>query len=348
MKSRKYPRLCIVGPLLGKNPGWVVSNGEILAKLFTQAGYTVMVTSTFPNRALRVTDTISSLITWRREVDLVILMVFSGRAFIVADVASLLAERLGKPLVLWLHGGNLPNFASRHPHWVNRVLCRGTAWVAPSNYLSQFFRKWGFDVMVIPNVLEIDKYAYRQRHHAHPRLLWMRTFHELYHPEMAIEVLAKVKQSRPETVLTMAGQDKGLLKSARYLAKHMDLDSSVRFVGFLDLADKRREFAAHDVFLNTNRVDNMPVSVVEAAAFGLPVVATAVGGIPYLLRHEKTALLVEEGDVEGMAEAILRLFKQPSLVARLSANGRSLAEASSWSRVKEQWERLLEKVLLNA
>jgi glycosyltransferase involved in cell wall biosynthesis len=97
------------------------------------------------------------------------------------------------------------------------------------------------------------------------------------------------------------------------------------------------------VFLNTNRVDNAPVSVLEAAACGLPVVSTEVGGIPYLLRNEEQALLVPEGNAEAMAGAVRRLLDQPALAARLSAAGRQVAERSAWERVRPAWEEVLRR-----
>ena len=136
----------------------------------------------------------------------------------------------------------------------------------------------------------------------------------------------------------MAGQEKGLLDSVRALAQEKGLNGSVRFAGFLDLDAKRREFAAHDVFLNTNRVDNYPVSVLEAAAFGLPVVATRVGGVPYLLDEGQTGLMVADSDVAGMSAAVLRLFREPGLAEKLSRNGRVLAESCSWEKVQPAWE----------
>ena len=61
----------------------------------------------------------------------------------------------------------------------------------------------------------------------------------------------------------------------------------------------------------------MPVSVIEAAAFGLPIVATKVGGIPYLLEHEKNALLVDSEDVDGMVSAVKRLLFNRELTRTL-------------------------------
>ena len=334
------PRLGFVGPLLGRNPNWVISQGETLGALLAEVGYPVKQTSFVPNRLLRLADTIVQLLSWRNQVDVVVLMVFSGPAFGMADISSWLARVIGKPLVLWLHGGNLPHFSQQHPAWVRRVLARGKRIVSPSTYLAHFFAEWGYEVDIIPIGLVLEDYAYAHRQRVQPRLLWMRTFQDIYYPEMAVEVLAQLQGSYPEATLTMAGQPRGTLAQVQALAIAKGLAGKVRFAGFLDKADKEREFARHDIFLNTNRVDNMPVSVVEAAAFGLPVVATAVGGIPYLLEHEKTGLLVDNADVIGMTTSIIRLLENPSLAARLSQQGRQLAESCAWEIVQSKWEEL--------
>ena len=341
-------RLAFVGPMLGRNPGWVLTQGEILADLFTREGYPVRLTSTVPNRILRLADTVRSLVAWRREMDVVTLMVFSGAAFIVADVASWVVKQIDKPLVLWLHGGNLLNFAQRYPQWVRRVFRRGDELVSPSGYLAHFFRAWGFNVEVIPNVLAIEQYPYRLRRQLAPRLMWMRAFHPVYNPEMAVRVLAHVRKAAPEATLVIAGRDAGIQADVQRLVHKLGLDGAVRFPGYLDMAAKVREGNAADIFLNTNHVDNMPVSVVEACAMGLPVVATNVGGIPDLLTDGETGLLIPDDDDQAMAAAVLHLLHDPDLAARLSANGRRLAERSSWEQVQPQWENLFAEVMAQA
>jgi glycosyltransferase involved in cell wall biosynthesis len=84
----------------------------------------------------------------------------------------------------------------------------------------------------------------------------------------------------------------------------------------------------------------MPVAVVEACAMGLPVVSTRVGGIPDLLADGHTGLLVPSEDEQAMTDAVLRLLADQELAARLSNNGRRLAEESSWVRVRPLWDRL--------
>src|SRR5262249_20350205 len=157
------------------------------------------------------------------------------------------------------------------------------------------------------------EYPYQHRQNIRPRLLWMRTFHEIYNPEMAVKVVAGLRQRGINATLTMAGQEKGRLASVQQLVADLGLVDQVRFVGFLDRCGKQREFAAHDLFLNTNHVDNMPVSVLEAAAFGLPIVATAVGGVPYLLKDKETALLIADDNAQAMTEAVIRLIQDSEL-----------------------------------
>ena len=341
------PRLCFVGPMLGVNPGWVTTPGEILAHLLGEDGYAVRVTSPIPARLPRLADTLRSLVAWRGEIDLVVHQVFSGPAFAVTDAASLLCRALHLPQIFVLRGGALPEFAADRPGWVRRVMGRAQTIVAPSAYLARVFGQFpelAPRIRVIPNILDLAKYTYRLRLTVGPRLLWMRTFHEVYHPEMAVESLAELRRTHPAATLTMAGQEKGLHDAVRALAQARGLAKAVRFPGFLGPQDKAREFAAHDIYLNTNRVDNMPVSVLEAGAFGLPVVATAVGGIPDLLTHGETALLVPDGDAVAMAAAVRRLLAEPALAARLSARGRALAEACGWDAVRPQWAALFQEV----
>ncbi len=86
------------------------------------------------------------------------------------------------------------------------------------------------------------------------------------------------------------------------------MSSVIDFPGYIGADDKAAAFADHDIFLNTNVVDNMPVSVLEASASGLVPVATAVGGIPNLLTDDVDSVLVAARDDQAMATEVLRLL----------------------------------------
>lgn len=333
-------RLCIVGPMLGRNEGWVTTQGEILVDRFREAGYQVLETSSIVNRYKRLGDTIYSLVRWRKNYDLAIVNVYSGPAFLMADISSFLLKTLNKPIIFVLRGGNLPEFASSRKKWIKRVLNRAYQIVSPSRYLSRFCDSMNLEVTIIPNTIKLDGYSFRQRSLISPKLLWMRTFHEIYNPEMAVEVIEQLKNTIPDIQLTMAGQEKGRLEFVKKLVREKVLGKQISFIGFLNMQDKLKVFNNHDIYLNTTRIDNTPVSVIEAAAFGLPIVSTNVGGIPDLLTENETALLVGNEDVEGMVQAIQLLLKNPDLVEKFSNNGKKIAEACSWNNVLIQWEKL--------
>lgn len=345
------PRLLFVGSHLARHPGWVTTQGEVLAGLFRREGYEVRETSHVLQPLLRALDVARSLWRWRSETDLAIVSVFSGRAFRLAGLASWLLARLGVPQVLWLHGGGLPELIRRRPGRVRRVLRRAEVIVAPSGWLADEVATLGFEVTVIPNVLDLSRYEYLLRTEPETplRLLWMRTFHEIYRPLLAIETLARLHDAGVDARLTLAGQERDgpLLEACRRRARGLGLAERIRFAGFLDMDGKRRAFSEHDVFLNTNAVDNTPVTVLEAMASGLPVVATAVGGVPHLLRHGEAGVLVPPDDAEAMAEALRELVAEGSAdVERLSAAGRAVAEACDWPAVHRRWWELFGRLEL--
>lgn len=338
-------RLCFVGNMLGQNTGYTTSQGQIIADLFVCEGFEVTRASSKINRAARMLEIASVLIKNRRNFDVVILDVYSGLNLIMAEIVGLICKFFKLPLIMVLHGGNLPKFVEEKPRRMKRILDRANLLAAPSHFLAEKIGSSDFEIKVIPNVLDITKYTYKERSKIEPNLFWMRSFHSIYNPQMAIKVLAELKKSFPQATLTMAGMDKGIEEETKKLAEDLRLKDSVRFPGFLNAAKKTEEFSRADIFINTNHIDNMPVAVVEACAAGLPVVATEVGGLPYLLTHGENGLLVPNENVGAMVNSITNLIKKPELTLKLSANGRKLAEHSAWENVRHKWEKLFEEVL---
>jgi glycosyltransferase involved in cell wall biosynthesis len=330
--------------MLGRKPGFVTSPGQILSELFKES-YEVTSTSEVVNRYLRLLDIITTLVRYGRRLDILILDVFGGRSFVVEDVASFLGRLFGLRVIMYLHGGAMPEFMGRYPRWAKRVLSRADALVTPSPFLARAVAHRGLTARVIPNVIDLSKYQYRHRASVRPRLFWMRSFHPIYNPLMAIRVLADLKTDCPDASLVMAGQNKGQEAEVRLVAQQLGVSDAVRFCGFLDMSGKVREGLEADIFLNTSRIDNMPVALVEACAMGLPVVTTNVGGIPDLMRNGETGILVPDEDDKAVVDAIRRLIGEPDLAGRLSANGRVLAQNSSCQNVLPKWEQLFSEVL---
>jgi glycosyltransferase involved in cell wall biosynthesis len=331
-------RLLLVAPLLS-GAGRVPDVFETLGPLLADRGHEVTSTSARPEALLRVTDQVTTALRRRRRTDVTVVHLYSGRAFLTEDVVSAVA---GGRLVGVLSGGGLPAFGERHPGWVRRVLGRFDHLVAPSPYLGRWAAAAAdTPVTVIPNPLDLAPYPFRARTAVRPTVLWLRAYHDIYAPEVAVEAVALLVDRHPSVRLTMVGVDKGRQDGVRALVTRRGLDDRVSVGGFAGPDEKRALFAEHDVFLNTSRVDNRPVSVVEAAASGLCVVSTDVGGIPDLVEDGASALLVPPDDPGAVAAAIARLVADPALGERISRGGRAVAEAGRPERVSDAWGELL-------
>jgi glycosyltransferase involved in cell wall biosynthesis len=121
------------------------------------------------------------------------------------------------------------------------------------------------------------------------------------------------------------------------LARALGVAMDVNFAGRLDNDRIGGLYQQADLFLNPSTVDNMPISVLEALASGVPVVSTNVGGIPFLVEHQKTALLVSPRDPEAMARAVIDLLDDPAKAARLASVGRESVQQYAWQNVRGRW-----------
>lgn len=344
MSTRKT-HMCFVGNMLGQNNNYVTTQGQIVSELFEKEGFKVTTASAKINRLIRLVEIITTVINGRASLDIIFLEVYSGLGFVTADIVGRLSRFFTIPLIAILHGGDLPKFSLKYPNWTKRVLERADKIVAPSRYLAEELKHLDLAAVVIPNVIDLERYPFRERCRIAPNLIWMRSFHPIYNPAMAVEVLQRLLQSEPAATLTMAGVDKGLEAEVKTMVLNSGLGDAVKFVGFLNQNQKNREFSKADIYLNTNRIDNMPVSVIEACAMGLPVVSTNVGGVRYLIKHEENGLLGENEDVEEMSANVLRLLRDPELTRKISRNGRTLAERSAWEAIFFEWKKLLPSFL---
>ncbi len=331
------PCICVVGPLTGRIENGVPTQGEFLADHLAQEGFPVHAASYWKNRYLRPFDILRTISQYRKGIDIQVIQGYSGAGFFLVDLASFLGKIFRHKIVVVLHGGNLPLFAKNRRTYVEIVLNRADLVIAPSSYLAREFSWLKGKIISIPNAIDLSMYPFTPRLKAAPRILWMRAFHEIYNPILAVEAVAELKKLYPEIRMTMGGADLGLMGQTMHVIERSGLQSNIKIAGFLNMERKLEEGRNHDVYINTNNVDNMPVSVIEMAALGLPVVSTNVGGIADLLQHEINALLVPPNDAVQLSAAIHRLIEDPGLVKELSYSGRKLAESFAWENVRTKW-----------
>ncbi len=315
---------------------------EDLADRLAGNGWQVTRTSGHPGRLRRLLDMVGTAWRRRHHYEVAQIDVFSGPAFLWAEAVCLTLRLLRKPFILTLHGGGLPEFAARWPGRVRRVLRPAQVVTVPSRYLLEQMQPYRDDLLLLPNPLAVRQYPFRRRDHPAPRLVWLRAFHAVYNPTLAVRALAALSPDFPQAHLTMIGPRKDeTYEETLQMAEALGVRDRLETPGSIPKEDVPRWLSGGDIFINTTNADNTPVSVIEALACGLGVVTTNVGGIPYLVRHEQEALLVPPDDLDALVAAIRRLLADPTLAGRLSQAGRALVEPFDWDVILPQWEKLL-------
>lgn len=286
----------------------------------------------------RLIEMIYALWRNRKKCTLVFIDTFSTNAFWYCYILAMMCRIFRIPYLPVLHGGLFEQRLIRTPRLCKQVFAHSATNLSPSFFLKQLFEKYTYKVVHLPNFIELENYPYKIRTIIKPKLLWVRAFHEIYNPFMAISAVKLLKNKFPDVLLTMVGADKdGSMQKAKKMSVNLDIHEHLLFTGYLSKDEWINLSKDYDFFLNTSTADNMPVSVIEGMSLGLVVVSTNVGGIPYLLDNNVDSYLVDNNDAVAMADRIVYVLNNPQVGKELSTMARRKSEAFSWNIVKEQW-----------
>jgi len=273
---------------------------------------------------------------WRcaGRVDLFHVMANSGWAWhLFAAPAVWVARLRGKPALVNYRGGGADAFLANQARWVKPTLARASSLVVPSGFLQAVFAAHGIRADIVPNIVDLTRFQPGRPQNPGPHIVVTRNLEEIYDIPSAIRAFGQVRARHAEARLTIAGSGPSRAALERLCAA-LGVAEAVRFTGQLDNDRMADLYATADLMLNPSQVDNMPISLLEAMASGVPVVSTNVGGIPYMVEDGVSALLVRPQDPEALARAALRVIEAPGLAAGLRRAGLEAVQAYSWERVR--------------
>jgi glycosyltransferase involved in cell wall biosynthesis len=154
----------------------------------------------------------------------------------------------------------------------------------------------------------------------------------LYDVESVVRAFGEVQKRYSEASLWIVGtgdQEANLRK----LVSALNLQN-VTFRGYVPHKELPAIYDQCDILLNASLADNFPGSLVEAAAAGLVVISTGVGGIPYIFENDKSALLVAPRDWQALGAGVLRVLQEPDLAARLVQQAHRQCRQYDWTNVR--------------
>jgi glycosyltransferase involved in cell wall biosynthesis len=284
---------------------------------------------------------------WRasRDAEVVHVMANSGWAWhLFAAPAIRIAHARGRPVIVNYRGGGAEAFLARQSFLMMPTLRRASQIVVPSPFLERVFRSHGVATEVVPNIVDLARFYPAERPPAVPHMIVARNLEDIYDIPTALRAFRHVRDRSPHARLTVVGSGPAHASLER-IVDDLGIAAAVTFTGRLDNARMADLYRSADIALNPSRVDNMPISLLEAMASGVPIVSTNAGGIPDMAEDGKTALLVPVGDADAMAAAALRVLDDAQLARSLRRAGIEAAQRYTWTAVRPQLYSVYEKVM---
>jgi glycosyltransferase involved in cell wall biosynthesis len=265
-------------------------------------------------------------------------------SFVISPApAVLIAKLYGKAVLLNYHSGEAEDHLRRWPRSTKLIFRLADRLVVPSRYLVGVFARFGIEAEAVSNTVPLERFTFRERRPLRPTLLSNRNLESHYNVADTLRAFALVERRVPGARLIVAGDGRERAR-LRALAAELGL-KRVEFIGAAPPDRMPELYDRADIFVNSSLVDNMPLSLIEAFACGLPVVSSDAGGIPIVVTGGETGLLSPCGDFEALAANVVRLLEDQRLAAGLINRAREACRQYTWEAARGSWLKIYESIV---
>jgi glycosyltransferase involved in cell wall biosynthesis len=240
---------------------------------------------------------------------------------------NVIARAFGVPVMAHLHGSEFKGFYAAQPAWRKRLIgaefARCQRVLVLSEGWADFVRSIAptARVSVLPNYVRVPALASEVRPGEGPiTALFLGEIGARKGIYDLIPALSRALKSAPHLRLQIGGS--GELDKARAAAQDHQLDSHIDFAGWVVGERKIAALRAAHIYVLPSHNEGLPISILEAMSYGLPIIATRVGGIPELVREGTDGLLVDAGDIDALATALSTLAQNPAQRHRMGKAAR--------------------------
>jgi glycosyltransferase involved in cell wall biosynthesis len=246
-----------------------------------------------------------------------------------ADICQT-ARELNIPLVVHFHGHDAHREPDVEPYRQKYLdmFDYASSIISVSHLMTEKLKELGAPAeKIVYNPYGAREYFSEVQPDYRPTLIAVGRFAEIKAPYLTVAAFREALRSVPDARLVMVG-DGHLLECCRSLAMAWGIVDRIRFAGalthdhFIPLMSQACAFVQHSVTPSFGDAEGTPNSVLEAQAAGLPVISTRHAGICEAVIHETTGFLVDERDINGMANYMVRLLLDPSLARTMGAAAR--------------------------
>lgn len=257
-------------------------------------------------------------------------------SFLLAPTPAVLLSKLfRKKTILNYRSGEAEDHLRRWKRTAIPIIKLADKIVVPSKYLVDIFEKFDLKAKAVFNFVEVDPSFFRRRKELTPVFLSNRNFEDLYNVSCVLRGFGIIQKNYPNARLMVVGDGNEKARLEK-LARDLDL-KNVEFIGYVPHEKMPEFYKEADIYLNSPNIDNMPNSIIEAFAYGIPVVSTNAGGIPYIVEDGKTGLLVKVNDHRALARKAIELLENEKIARIIISNALEEVYKYTWENVRAEW-----------
>lgn len=278
-----------------------------------------------------------------KDIKVVHLQAATGSSFWRTLIIMSVAKIMHRKVVYHVHGGDFQTFAKRHPRATRLVVENSDCVIALSQYWKEYF-DMTFRckrVEVVPNVIEPPVRIGEKPDDDICRFLFLGLVCKNKGVWDILDTMRQNKASFEGRVQIIIGGN-GETELLQQRIRDYGLDSIVKFAGWVAGDKKARLLTTADAFVLPSYIEGVPISLLEAMSYGLPVVTTGVGGIPNIVKDGVNGFIISPGDQNGLAASIDRLASNVALRRQMGEAGAAVCA----KHLPEKAEKILDNIYM--
>ncbi len=280
--------------------------------------------------------TLCFILAFHKKIRIIHIHTASYNSFKRSSLFVKVAKAMGRKVVLHIHGGGFKDYYMKQPRYVRSVLDKADALITLSTSWKSFFEDVALhsNVHIVPNI--ISKPIYQEvKSDGKFHLLYMGHITKAKGVFDLVEMIAENKNFYRGKLILDIGGDMYEADKLRNFVTDNKIDDIVHLHGWLIGNAKAKMFNWADAYILPSYVEGVPISILEAESYGLPILSTRVGGIPDIVDEGKNGFLFTPGDKQGMKKAIDMVVENRDLKISMGSYSKELTQKNNPSSVEK-------------
>lgn len=258
-----------------------------------------------------------------------------------------LAKTFKKKVIIHIHGGGFKEYYEKKQVFVKKYLRKCDIIIALTEYWKAFFQSIGFvNTVIIENIIDFPTIVENKKNDSKLHIIYLGLITKQKGIYDLLETIKDHKTDFCEKIVLHIGGNGEIETLKKYITQY-NLTEIVKFEGWVSGEKKNLLLNKADIFILPSYTEGLPISILEAMSYSLPIISTSIGGIPEIVQNEENGFLIQPGDMEALYNAIIKLSASKEIREKMGKISYQKVQSYFPDKVSEKLETIYNKLLYN-